>query len=120
MIIAAIFQNQMPDKVIALFAQNPFGEQFFRLRGWNQFCRFLTAINLMRTTDNFIHPEEQGNLQYWSKKWGVSSYQLHEAIMNTGTLSADKLRQYLKRDSWLEHPVEGTKKILQKTIQYIF
>jgi hypothetical protein len=75
----------------------------------------------MKITDQkTIHPEQTGNIRYWSNKWGVSQRELTEAIIQTGSLDTGKVKEFLKRDSWVYHPVEGTKKIVRSTLQFIF
>jgi hypothetical protein len=75
----------------------------------------------MRVSDNnFVHPEEPSNLNHWSKKWGVSTRDIHDAILVTGTLSTRKLKEHLRRDSFIYHPLVGTVKAIRYTIDYIF
>lgn len=75
----------------------------------------------MNITDyDFIHPEEPANLNYWSKKWHVSRHELVDAIITTGSLEAQVVKDYLKRDSWIYHPLLGIRTICQQTINFIF
>jgi hypothetical protein len=74
----------------------------------------------MDPTTQYIHPEDKDNVNFWMKKFGVDKKELFDAILYTGTLDAKKVKEFLKRDSWLYHPVEGTTRILKNTINYIF
>lgn len=68
----------------------------------------------------FVHPEEEGNLQYWSRKWGVSLPALHNAIIETGSLHIPVLKQKVHESSWRHHPVRETMKVLRSTVNYVF
>jgi len=68
--------------------------------------------------DNFIHPEDAGNIVYWTKKWGVSIQQLHEAILYTGSLNSEKVKAYLKKDIWYYSPVGGLIKFFRTTFNF--
>jgi hypothetical protein len=74
----------------------------------------------MKTDPIFVHPEEAGNMQYWSRKFGVSDRQLLDAIMQTGSLRASVLREKLQEESWLHHPLRESMKALRNTINFIF
>lgn len=69
--------------------------------------------------DNFIHPEDSGNIIYWTKKWGVSIHQLREAILYTGSLNAEKVKDYLKKDIWYYSPVVGLVKLFKTKFSLI-
>lgn len=56
---------------------------------------------------HFIHPEDSGNLNYWSKKWGVSSRQLTDAILDTGSIKTTELKDYLRRNVYFYSPLFG-------------
>lgn len=74
----------------------------------------------MKTQDtNFIHPEDMSNVSYWTKKWGVSTRQLNDAILHTGSLSATHIKDYLKKDIWYYSPVSGLLKIIKSKIGII-
>lgn len=45
--------------------------------------------------DRIIYPGETLQMAYWTKRWGVSSAQLHEAILETGSLRVKEIREYL-------------------------
>jgi hypothetical protein len=69
----------------------------------------------MEPTDTqFIHPEDFNNLRYWTRKWGVSLHQLNDAILYTGSLKADQIRTYLRKDSYLYHPLLAFKRLSQR------
>jgi hypothetical protein len=71
-------------------------------------------------TTNYIHPEEDRNFNYWCRKWGVTPRELQQAILHTGTLYAPAVKEYLKRDSWLYHPLDAAAKLVKQTLDYIF
>jgi hypothetical protein len=68
----------------------------------------------------YIHPENPENVGQWMRKLGVSKKELFDAILYTGSLDARKIKEFVKRDSWLYHPVQGTAKMIRNTIDYIF
>ena len=67
-----------------------------------------------------IQPQDGANVIYWAKKMGVSRKELFDAILNTGSLDPRKVKEFLKRDSWLYHPVDYTARIIRTTIDAIF
>lgn len=69
---------------------------------------------------NQIHPEDTNNLFYWAKKWGVSTRQLNEAILYTGSLNVEEVKIYLKKDNWMYHPVKCLKAVVRTTADLIF
>jgi hypothetical protein len=51
----------------------------------------------MKADDQHIlMPGEPGQVNYWSKRWGVSKAEINEAIINTGSLRVSVLRSYFK------------------------
>lgn len=42
-----------------------------------------------------INPVEQEEVRFWTKKWGISPRQLNEAILETGSIRAQELKNYL-------------------------
>ncbi|PBQ32868.1 hypothetical protein CNR22_14160 [Sphingobacteriaceae bacterium] len=42
-----------------------------------------------------IHPEDQNDLAYWTRKWGVNVRQINDAILETGSLRLDDIRNVL-------------------------
>ena len=74
----------------------------------------------MRFDQQYVHPEEEGNVRYWSKKWGVSPSDLHRAIIETGTLNAGALKEKVHERSWRHHPLRATMKALRSTVNYVF
>jgi hypothetical protein len=74
----------------------------------------------MRADPIRIHPEVTGNMEYWSRKWGVSTRALHNAIMETGSLDAAVLKSTLRAQSWLHHPFRQSFKVLRSTVNFIF
>lgn len=61
----------------------------------------------MKTKDTLIHPEDSNNLHYWTKKWGVSVRQLNDAILDTGSVDSNRVKEYLKKDIWYYSPLTG-------------
>jgi len=52
------------------------------------------------TDENYssqIDANKSDEMQYWSKKLSISSDQLTDAIMSTGTTDVQEIRDYLKR-----------------------
>ena len=66
----------------------------------------------MKVKDTLIHPEDPGNLIYWTKKWGVSVKQLNNAILDTGSVNSLQIKEYLKKNSWHYLYVTGLFKLL--------
>jgi hypothetical protein len=75
---------------------------------------------MIPTDTKFIHPEDFNNLNYWTKKWGVSLHQLKDAILYTGSLNTDAIKTYLRKDSFFYHPLIGLKRMTQHTLQSLF
>jgi hypothetical protein len=68
----------------------------------------------MKTQDtHYIHPEDLSNLNYWSKKWGVTSRQLTDAILNTGSIRTAELKAYLRKNVYYYSPLLGIWKIIK-------
>lgn len=47
--------------------------------------------------NRIIYPGERAIVSYWTKKWSISVSELHEAILETGSLDAWRIKEYLKR-----------------------
>ncbi|MCW3103804.1 MAG: hypothetical protein JWO09_2244 [Bacteroidetes bacterium] len=47
--------------------------------------------------NHIIYPGEVAELNYWTRKWGISRMELHEAILQTGSLHAKELKGHLKK-----------------------
>jgi hypothetical protein len=47
--------------------------------------------------NQFIHPEEPQDLDYWASKWGITVNQLRNAIIDTGCVNALLLHSYLRQ-----------------------
>lgn len=45
--------------------------------------------------ETFIYPGEKDQVNFWTKKWGVTAGQLNEAILQTGSIRANEIRSYL-------------------------
>lgn len=67
----------------------------------------------MKAKDTLIHPEDNNNILYWTKKWGISSRQLSDVILHTGSVNPVQLKAYLKRDIWYYAPLFGLLRVLK-------
>lgn len=56
---------------------------------------------------SLIHPEDTNNIHYWTKKWGVSTRQLNDAILYTGSLNPQRIKNYLHQNSWQQLLLNG-------------
>lgn len=47
-----------------------------------------------------IYPGEIAQVNYWTKKWGITRIELNEAILQTGSIKVEEIKKYLlhKRD----------------------
>jgi hypothetical protein len=52
--------------------------------------------------NNIIYPGEITLVNYWTKRWGITRLELNEAILQTGSIKAEEIRNYLlcKRTSF--------------------
>ena len=55
--------------------------------------------------EQYVHPEDKKNLLYWAHKWGVSTRQVNEAIIDTGSISVEVLREHFKKNNQLQFPL---------------
>ncbi len=67
----------------------------------------------MKAKDTLIHPEDSSNIHYWTKKWGISTRQLSDAILHTGSVNPVRLKAYLKREIWYYAPFFGLLRLLK-------
>jgi hypothetical protein len=67
----------------------------------------------MKAKDTLIHPEDNNNIHYWTKKWGVTTRQLSDAILYTGSVNSMHVKEYLKKDIWYYAPIVGLFKMLR-------
>ncbi len=44
-----------------------------------------------------IHPEDRQDLAYWTKKWGVDVKQINTAIIETGSINLQVIKDFLKK-----------------------
>ena len=70
-----------------------------------------------------LHPESMADLQFWSKKWGITVRQLNEAIVDTGSTNISFLKSHLKKNHISQIPFLGwirtcTNKFSYKTSGY--
>ncbi len=62
----------------------------------------------MNTQDNkFIHPEDSNNIIYWRNKLGISTRELYDAILYTGSTSVDDVKAYLRKEASYYSPMFG-------------
>lgn len=47
--------------------------------------------------NRIIYPGEIAQVNYWTRKWGISRAELHEAILETGSLRVAEIKNYLKK-----------------------
>jgi hypothetical protein len=45
----------------------------------------------------FIYPGEDTQVEFWTKRLGVTRAQLHEAILETGSLKVPEIKKYLRK-----------------------
>jgi hypothetical protein len=67
----------------------------------------------MKAKDTLIHPEDTSNILYWTKKWGVTTRQLSDAILDTGSVNPTHVKEYLKKDLWYYATFTGLFKMLR-------
>jgi hypothetical protein len=58
----------------------------------NLFASFIKS----RPHEPLLHPWDSNEMVWWSRKLGVSYKQLNDAVIDTGSLSVDTIRKYLK------------------------
>ncbi|MEO6304904.1 MAG: DUF3606 domain-containing protein [Bacteroidia bacterium] len=44
-----------------------------------------------------IHPEDNNDLNYWTKKWGVNVNQINHAIIETGSVNLQVIKDVLRK-----------------------
>jgi hypothetical protein len=44
-----------------------------------------------------IHPEDNNDVVYWTRKWGVSRRQIHDAILDSGSTDLRRIKKILKQ-----------------------
>ena len=45
--------------------------------------------------DILIYPGEKDQVNFWTKKWGITVNQLNEAILQTGSIDKREIKNYL-------------------------
>lgn len=58
-------------------------------------------------TKEYLDPMETAQVQYWSKKWRITSNQLFDAIIDTGSMRINVLRQHLESKGLISHPLKN-------------
>jgi hypothetical protein len=69
---------------------------------------------------NLVFPGDGNNLYYWSKKWNVDTKRIQDAILETGSLQPQQLITYIRKDSYLYHPLRAVKEAVRHTVNFIF
>lgn len=44
---------------------------------------------------NIIYPGEIAQVNYWTKRWGITRIELNEAILQTGSIKVEEIKKYL-------------------------
>ena len=65
-----------------------------------------------------IHPEDVNNMQYWSKKWGITSRQLSDAILDTGSIRTADLKEYLRKKVYFSSSLSGIWNLIRNTFNH--
>ena len=72
-------------------------------------------MNYFAAKKSVIHPEDQNDLAYWTRKWGVNTRQINDAILETGSLQMVDIRSALIRKGslgnlslWLQRFFKGS------------
>ncbi len=47
--------------------------------------------------NSIVYSEEHDFIRSWSEKWGVSPKQINDAILDTGSINAIEIKNYLKQ-----------------------
>ena len=74
----------------------------------------------MENSDIIVNPDSPADLGIWAKRWGVSHTEVYNAILETGSLRSKILKEYVRRDKWIYHPVAETAKIIRAGFNLIF
>ena len=64
-------------------------------------------MNFFNQKHTQLHPESIVELQYWSKKWGITIRQLNEAIVDTGSTDISFLKNHLRKNKIAQVPFLG-------------
>lgn len=73
-------------------------------------------MNFNLNEDQLIYPGEINQVNFWTKKWGVNTYHINQAILETGSIKSSVLRKYLE-DKGIMFSFSGTLLRLKKEIQ---
>jgi hypothetical protein len=49
------------------------------------------------TKRSVIHPEDQNDLAYWTRKWGVNAREINDAILETGSIRLQDIKNVLRK-----------------------
>lgn len=62
----------------------------------------------MNTRGNkFIYPEDTNSVIYWKNKLGITTRELYDAILYTGSTNVDDVKSYLKKQASYYSPMFG-------------
>lgn len=64
-------------------------------------------ITAMIYTTEYLDPMETAQVQYWSRKWRITCNQLFDAILDTGSMRINVLRQHLENKGLIPHPFKS-------------
>ena len=52
-------------------------------------------MNYFTSKRSVIHPEDQDDVAYWTRKWGVNTKQINDAILETGSIRLQDIKTVL-------------------------
>ena len=74
----------------------------------------------MSTRDNkFIHPEDTNSIIYWKNKLGISTRELYDAILYTGSTNAQDVKNYLKKQASYYSPIFGLWQAIKNKLVFL-
>lgn len=74
----------------------------------------------MSTQDSkCIHPEDSNNVIYWRNKLGVSTRELYDAILYTGSTNISDIKNYLKKEADYYSPMFGLWQSIKDKIVFL-
>ncbi len=74
----------------------------------------------MNTRDNKeIHPENTDSVIYWKNKLGISTRELYDAILYTGSTNVEDVKSYLKKQTSYYSPMFGLWQSIKNKIVFL-
>ncbi|MEO8759700.1 MAG: hypothetical protein ABI388_01735 [Bacteroidia bacterium] len=67
----------------------------------------------------YIHPEDSNNVIYWRNKLGISTRELYDAILYTGSTDINDIKNYLKKEADYYSPMFGLWQSIKKKIVFL-